>query len=73
MTHRCRYSGDGLLLGGIEDAVADPETNTSDGVDHGELGCRQIEFAAQVREMNVDDMRVANPVRAPHGFKQIGT
>lgn len=58
-------------LEGIGDVVRQPEPDTTHGVDHLDLGRSFVELATEVGEMHVDDMVVANPLRTPHGVKQI--
>ena len=40
-------------------------------MDETQLGSPQLQFAAQVGQVNVDHMRVADPVRAPHLLEQL--
>ena len=56
---------------GTKYVVAQPESDTANGVDETQLGCPQLQLAAQVRQVNVDHVRVADPVRAPHFFEQL--
>ena len=58
--------------GGIEQLVADPEPDTAHSVHDPQVWGDTVELAAQVREVNVDDVRVTHPVRAPHRLEQIG-
>ena len=57
---------------GTKHVVAQPESDTANGVDETQLWCPQLQLAAQVRQVNVDHVRVADPVRAPHLFEQLG-
>ena len=54
---------------GTKYVVAQPESDTANGVDETQLWCLQLQLAAQVRQVNVDHVSVADPVRAPHFFE----
>ena len=49
---------------GTKHVVAQPESDTADGVDEAQFRSTQLELAAQVGQVDVDHVRVANPVRA---------
>ena len=50
-----------------------PESDTAYGVDEAQLGCPESgTFSTQVRQVNVDHVRVADPVGPPHLFEELG-
>jgi hypothetical protein len=46
--------------------VAQPKSDTADGVDEAKFWSTQMQFAAQVREVDDEDVCVADPVRTPN-------
>jgi hypothetical protein len=55
----------------VGDIVRQSEPDPAYGVDHLDLRCSLVEFAAEVGEMHVDYVIVADPLRTPHGIEQV--
>ena len=55
----------------VGDIVRQPEPDPAHGVDHLDLRCSLVELAAEVGEMHVDYVVVADPLRTPDGVEQI--
>ena len=60
--------GDFHLVG---DIVGKTEAHTANGMDYLRARRCLVELPAQVRQMHVDDMAVADPSRAPDGVEQL--
>ena len=56
--------------GATQELVAEPEPDAADGDDEVRLGCPVVQLAAQVRQVDVDDVVVADPVLAPDRAQQ---
>ena len=54
-----------------QQVVAQPEADTAHGVDEAQFRSTQLQLAAQVREVHIDDVGVADPVRSPHLLEQL--
>lgn len=56
---------------GPQQVVAEPESDTTNGVDESQLRRVALQLAAQIRQVHVDDMGVTNPIRTPYLLQQM--